>query len=122
MSSNDGFCEHCGGAAAYFISGRQVRQVQAGKDILRALLRRRQFFFESREARSVGRVADGGGDAVGVEARRKPPGNLLPPAHAVDREFRVITALHGQDFPVPEPLVLCDDRSVAGTAFFVMSG
>jgi aminoglycoside phosphotransferase (APT) family kinase protein len=37
--------------------------------------------------------------------RRKPPGKLLPSAHAVDREYRVIRALHGQKFPVAEPLV-----------------
>jgi aminoglycoside phosphotransferase (APT) family kinase protein len=52
--------------------------------------------------------------------RRKPPGKLLPSAHAVDREFRVISALHRQDFPVPEPVVYCDDAEVAGTPFFVM--
>jgi aminoglycoside phosphotransferase (APT) family kinase protein len=52
--------------------------------------------------------------------RRKPPGKLLPSAHAVDREFRVISALHRQDFPVPEPVVYCDDVEVAGTPFFVM--
>ena len=53
--------------------------------------------------------------------RRKPPGKLLPPAHAVDREFRIITALHGQNFPVPEPVLYCADESVAGTAFFLMA-
>ena len=53
--------------------------------------------------------------------RRKPPGKLLPSAHAVDREFRVIRALHAQGFPVPEPLCLCEDDSIAGTAFYVMS-
>ena len=52
--------------------------------------------------------------------RRKPPGKLLPSAHAVDREYRVIRALHGQGFPVAEPLVYCGDESVAGTAFYVM--
>lgn len=52
--------------------------------------------------------------------RRKPPGKLLPSAHAVDREFRVIRALHSQGFPVAEPLWLCEDDSVAGTAFYVM--
>jgi aminoglycoside phosphotransferase (APT) family kinase protein len=52
--------------------------------------------------------------------RRKPPGKLLPSAHAVDREFRVISALHRQDFPVPEPVVYCDDAEVAGTPFFIM--
>ncbi len=52
--------------------------------------------------------------------RRKPPGKLLPSAHAVDREFRVIAALHAQGFPVPEALHYCADESVAGTAFYVM--
>jgi aminoglycoside phosphotransferase (APT) family kinase protein len=53
--------------------------------------------------------------------RRKPPGKLLPSAHAVDREFRVISALHAQRFPVAQPLLYCDDETVAGTAFYVMS-
>jgi aminoglycoside phosphotransferase (APT) family kinase protein len=53
--------------------------------------------------------------------RRKPPGKLLPSAHAVDREFRIISALHRQGFPVPQPFVYCADESVAGTAFYVMS-
>lgn len=53
--------------------------------------------------------------------RRKPPGKLLPSAHAVDREFRVISALHTQGFPVAEPLVYCADESVAGTVFYVMN-
>jgi aminoglycoside phosphotransferase (APT) family kinase protein len=53
--------------------------------------------------------------------RRKPPGKLLPSAHAVDREFRIISALHAQKFPVAEPLVYCADESVAGTPFYVMS-
>lgn len=52
--------------------------------------------------------------------RRKPPGKLLPSAHAVDREFRVISALHRQNFPVPEPIVYCDDPEVVGTPFFIM--
>jgi aminoglycoside phosphotransferase (APT) family kinase protein len=52
--------------------------------------------------------------------RRKPPGKLLPSAHAVDREFRVISALHRRGFPVPEPVVYCDDPDVVGTAFFIM--
>jgi aminoglycoside phosphotransferase (APT) family kinase protein len=52
--------------------------------------------------------------------RRKPPGKLLPSAHAVDREFRVISALHRQNFPVPEPVIYCDDADVVGTPFFVM--
>jgi len=53
--------------------------------------------------------------------RRKPPGKLLPSAHAVDREFRVISALHGQGFPVAEPVLYCADDSIIGTAFFLMA-
>ena len=51
--------------------------------------------------------------------RRKPPGKLLPSAHAVDREHRVISALYAQGFPVAEPLVFCADESIVGTAFFL---
>jgi aminoglycoside phosphotransferase (APT) family kinase protein len=53
--------------------------------------------------------------------RRKPPGKLLPSAHAVDREHRVISALYAQNFPVPEPVLYCADERVTGTAFFVMA-
>ena len=53
--------------------------------------------------------------------RRKPPGKLLPSAHAVDREFRVISALHAQNFPVAAPLAFCADEGVAGTPFYVMT-
>ncbi len=52
--------------------------------------------------------------------RRKPPGKLLPSAHAVDREYRVITALGRTDVPVPRTFVLCEDEAVIGTAFYVM--
>ena len=52
--------------------------------------------------------------------RRKPPGTLLPGAHAVDREYRVLKALGTQGFPVPKVYGLCDDDSVIGTAFYVM--
>ena len=51
--------------------------------------------------------------------RRKPPGKLLPSAHAVDREYRVITALHGAGFPVARTYGLCTDDSVVGTMFYV---
>ena len=52
--------------------------------------------------------------------RRKPPGRLLPGAHAVDREYRVISALAGQGFPVARAYALCLDEEVIGTAFYVM--
>ncbi len=52
--------------------------------------------------------------------RRKPPGKLLPSAHAVDREYRVIKALGQTDVPVAKAYALCEDDSVIGTAFYVM--
>jgi aminoglycoside phosphotransferase (APT) family kinase protein len=52
--------------------------------------------------------------------RRKPPGKLLPSAHAVDREYRVIAALNRLDFPVPRAHALCEDPAVIGTPFYVM--
>ena len=52
--------------------------------------------------------------------RRKPPGKLLPGAHAIDREARVMSALGARGFPVPRVHGLCDDESVIGTPFFVM--
>ena len=52
--------------------------------------------------------------------RRKPPGKLLPSAHAVDREYKVITALYNTDVPVPKTYGLCEDEDVAGTTFFMM--
>ncbi|QAY75469.1 phosphotransferase [Sphingosinicella sp. BN140058] len=52
--------------------------------------------------------------------RRKPPGKLLPGAHAVDREYRVIRALHAEGFPVARAFALCTDDNVIGTAFYVM--
>ena len=52
--------------------------------------------------------------------RRKPPGELLKSAHAVDREYRVISALKDTDVPVPKTYVLCEDESVIGSMFYVM--
>ena len=52
--------------------------------------------------------------------RRKPPGSLLASAHAVDREFRVLQALHGSPVPVARPLHLCRDDGVIGSMFYVM--
>jgi aminoglycoside phosphotransferase (APT) family kinase protein len=52
--------------------------------------------------------------------RRKPPGKLLPSAHAVDREFRVLRALADTDVPVARALGLCEDDAVIGTAFYLM--
>src|SRR3954464_1444880 len=52
--------------------------------------------------------------------RRKPSGPLLPSAHAVDREFRVMRALAGTQVPVPRVHALCEDDAVIGSAFYVM--
>jgi len=51
--------------------------------------------------------------------RRKPPGKLLPSAHAVDREYKVITALNLNNYPVPKTYCLCLDESIIGTIFYV---
>jgi aminoglycoside phosphotransferase (APT) family kinase protein len=52
--------------------------------------------------------------------RRKPFGKLLPSAHAIEREFRVLRALCGAGFPVARPIALCEDDSVIGSAFYLM--
>src|SRR6476469_2614132 len=52
--------------------------------------------------------------------RRKPPGKLLPSAHAVDREYRVISALYQAGIPVARSFALCADETIIGTAFYIM--
>jgi len=52
--------------------------------------------------------------------RRKPPGKLLKSAHAVDREFRVMSALAGSKVPVPTMRILCEDEQVIGSMFYLM--
>jgi len=52
--------------------------------------------------------------------RKKPPGALLPSAHAVDREYKVMKALQDTDVPVPHVYLLCEDESIVGTMFYVM--
>jgi len=52
--------------------------------------------------------------------RRKPPGELLKSAHAVDREYKVITGLANTNVPVPKTYALCTDDSVVGTWFYIM--
>lgn len=63
-------------------------------------------------------LQDGGGRRYVM--RKKPPGKLLPSAHAVDREYRVITALGPTDVPVPKTYLLCEDEAVIGQMFYVM--
>jgi aminoglycoside phosphotransferase (APT) family kinase protein len=53
--------------------------------------------------------------------RKRPAGDLLPSAHAVDREHRVMSALQDTDVPVPRTLCLCEDNDVLGTPFYVMA-
>lgn len=64
------------------------------------------------------RIRSGSGIHV---LRRQPPGELLKSAHAVDREYRVLSALAGTAVPVPRVFHLCEDRSVIGSMFYVMS-
>ncbi|CUH81344.1 phosphotransferase family protein [Tropicibacter naphthalenivorans] len=59
------------------------------------------------------------GDARMV-LRKQPNGDILRGAHAVDREYRVLSALHPTGVPVPRPIVFCDDAEVLGTPFYLM--
>ncbi|MBX9454978.1 MAG: phosphotransferase family protein [Rhizobium sp.] len=52
--------------------------------------------------------------------RKKPPGQILPGAHAIEREFRVLSALHPTDVPVPRPILLHEDSALIGTPFYLM--
>jgi aminoglycoside phosphotransferase (APT) family kinase protein len=63
------------------------------------------------------KLTTGGKDYV---LRRKPPGELLKSAHAVDREYRVITALRDTDVPVPATYILCEDEAIIGSMFYLM--
>jgi aminoglycoside phosphotransferase (APT) family kinase protein len=60
------------------------------------------------------------GDGRKYVLRKKPPGKLLPSAHQVEREYRVMKALEKSDVPVPKMLLLCEDDTIVGTPFFVM--
>ena len=62
-----------------------------------------------------------GADGHDLVLRRKPFGKLLPSAHAIDREYRVMAALKGSGVPVPEMLAYCEDTSLIGAEFFLMS-
>jgi aminoglycoside phosphotransferase (APT) family kinase protein len=59
-------------------------------------------------------------DGQALILRKQPAGELLPSAHAVDREYRVQRALAGSGVPVPQMVLLCEDRTVIGTMFYVM--
>lgn len=68
----------------------------------------------------VGGVDGGVPGELELVIRKKPPGDLLPSAHAVEREYSVMKALCGTGVPVPHALALCEDADVIGTPFFVM--
>ncbi len=73
--------------------------------------------FPSGQSNPTYRITAASGEYV---LRRKPFGTLLPSAHAVDREYRLLSALHPLGFPVPRPLALCVDAEVIGAIFYVM--
>ena len=74
--------------------------------------------FKGGQSNPTYRLSDGGGRKYVL--RRKPPGKLLPSAHAVDREYRVISALNETDVPTPRAYALCEDETVVGTPFYIM--
>jgi aminoglycoside phosphotransferase (APT) family kinase protein len=90
----------------------------------------RDMLFERLGVRLFGMMQMGGGqsnptfvlqtDQGELVLRKQPPGKLLPSAHAVDREFRVLSALADTDVPVPRTFFFCDDPEVIGTPFYVM--
>jgi aminoglycoside phosphotransferase (APT) family kinase protein len=73
--------------------------------------------FASGQSNPTYRIAAASGDYV---LRRKPFGQLLPSAHAVDREYRLLSALSPLGFPVPRPLAFCGDPETIGAIFYVM--
>jgi aminoglycoside phosphotransferase (APT) family kinase protein len=74
--------------------------------------------FQGGQSNPTYRIADATGRTWVL--RKKPEGVLLPSAHAVDREYRVMKALHATDVPVPAMCCYCDDAAVIGTPFYVM--
>ncbi len=73
--------------------------------------------FKGGQSNPTYRVDAGGKSYV---LRRQPFGKLLPSAHAVDREYRLIAGLHPTGFPVPAPFGLCEDPDIIGSMFYVM--
>jgi len=73
--------------------------------------------FPSGQSNPTYKIAAASGEYV---LRRKPFGQLLASAHAVDREYRLLSALYPLEFPVPSPLALCDDPEVIGAIFYIM--
>lgn len=73
--------------------------------------------FPSGQSNPTYRITAASGEYV---LRRKPFGTLLPSAHSVEREYRLLGALAPLGFPVPRPLALCDDHDVIGVIFYIM--
>ena len=73
--------------------------------------------FEGGQSNPTFRIEAGGRRYV---LRKQPPGELLPSAHQVDREYRVMKALGDTDVPVPPMVCLCEDPAIIGTKFYVM--
>jgi len=73
--------------------------------------------FEGGQSNPTFLLSSPSGDLV---LRKQPPGRLLPSAHAVDREFRILRALADTDVPVPRAFHFCSDASIIGTPFYVM--
>jgi aminoglycoside phosphotransferase (APT) family kinase protein len=73
--------------------------------------------FSSGQSNPTYKITAASGEYV---LRRKPFGQLLPSAHAVEREYRVLLGLYPLEFPVPRPLALCEDPQVIGATFYIM--
>lgn len=92
-----------------------ARHLQKALDGFAPPLRVRQF--DSGQSNPTFLLQSAGGEFV---LRKKPPGKLLPSAHAIDREYRVLRALRDSGVPVPRVRLWCDDDAVIGTPFYVM--
>lgn len=103
--------------AHVFDEARLIDYMKANVDGFRGSLAVLQF--EGGQSNPTFHLTDGSGRMYVL--RKKPPGKLLPSAHQVDREYRVIKALADHtDVPVPKPYALCQDDGVIGTAFYIM--
>jgi aminoglycoside phosphotransferase (APT) family kinase protein len=94
-------------ALAAYLRGR-LAGVEQGLEVLQ---------FEGGQSNPTYRLTAGSHRYV---LRKKPPGRLLPSAHQVEREYRVMSALQESDVPVPRMRLLCEDPAVIGTPFYVM--
>src|SRR5919106_1495686 len=104
-------------AAHVFDEARLADYMKTHVDGYRGLARVLQF--EGGQSNPTFHITDAGGRMYVL--RKKPPGKLLPSAHQVDREYRVIKALSDHtDVPVPKPYALCQDGGVIGTTFYIM--